>query len=80
MNLFVFGARFRDPSHHRKIFAFKAGALNCGCKVASSTRLLLFTRSRLPSPRLHSEAPSSKRHLKKKEREADSEAFYDFIG
>lgn len=39
-------------------------ALNCelrsGCKAVSSTRLLLFTLSRLPSPRLHSASPHFK--------------------
>lgn len=56
--------------------------MNCelqyGCKVVSSTRLLPFTLSRLPSPRLHSASPEFKERLRK--REAASEAFYDFIG
>lgn len=46
--------------------------------MVSSTRLLLFTLSRLPSPRLHAASPEFKETLRK--REAASEAFYDFIG
>lgn len=79
---FVFGTRIGNPSHHSKIFSFSPCTLNCelqcGCKVVSSTRLLLFTLSRLPSPRLLSASPQFKATLKK--REAASQAFYDFIG
>ncbi|KAM7397546.1 hypothetical protein PAMA_005717 [Pampus argenteus] len=41
--------------------------LQCGCKVVSSTRLLLFTLSRLPSPRLHSASPQFKETLNERE-------------
>lgn len=61
---------------------FQSCTLNCdlqyGCKVVSSTRLLLFTLSRLPSPRLLSVSAEFKEMLEK--REAAGEAFYDFIG
>lgn len=66
-----------------KIFSFRLCTLNCelryGCKLVSSTRLLLFTLSRLPSPWLHSASLSEFKETLKK-REAASEAFYDFIG
>lgn len=77
---FVFDARIGNPSYHSENILSQPCALNCelwrGCKVVSSTRLLLFTR--LPSPRLHSTSPRFKETLTGKE--AASQAFYDFIG
>lgn len=46
--------------------------------MVSSTRLLLFTLSRLLSPPRHSPSPEFKEMLK--ERETVCETFYDFIG